>query len=97
MKNRVFLYLEKTTCYAGGSKKLTAISKVTKKENYLYNESGLPAHNKIKEDPKMDTETLAHTTWNCKYHIVLAPKYRRMVVYNKIKIDIGKILRQLCE
>lgn len=45
----------------------------------------------------MDTETLAHTTWNCKYHIVFAPKYRRMVVYNKIKIDIGKILRQLCD
>lgn len=45
----------------------------------------------------MDTETLAHTTWNCKYHIVFAPKYRRMVIYNKLKVDIGKILRQLCD
>lgn len=45
----------------------------------------------------MDTSTLAHTTWNCKYHIVFAPKYRRQVIYGKIKADIGKILRELCE
>ncbi len=45
----------------------------------------------------MDTRSLAHTTWNCNYHIVFAPKYRRMVIYNKLKLDIGKILRQLCE
>ncbi len=37
------------------------------------------------------------TKWNCKYHIVFAPKYRRLVIYGKIKADIGKILRQLCE
>jgi putative transposase len=45
----------------------------------------------------MDIESLAHTTWNCKYHIVFAPKYRRMVVYGRIKTEIGKILRTLCE
>ncbi len=45
----------------------------------------------------MDNKSLAHTTWNCKYHIVFAPKYRRQVVYGKIKADVGKILRQLCE
>ena len=45
----------------------------------------------------MDNKSLAHTTWNCKYHIVFAPKYRRQVIYGKIKADIGKILRQLCE
>ncbi|MHB9093792.1 MAG: IS200/IS605 family transposase [Eubacteriales bacterium] len=45
----------------------------------------------------MDTESLAHTQWNCKYHIVFAPKYRRKVIYDKIKNDIGKILRTLCE
>lgn len=45
----------------------------------------------------MDTESLAHTQWNCKYHIVFAPKYRRQVIYNKIKSDIGKILQTLCE
>lgn len=45
----------------------------------------------------MDNNTLAHTKWNCKYHIVFAPKYRRQVVYGKIKEDIGKILRKLSE
>lgn len=45
----------------------------------------------------MDTESLSHTQWNCKYHIVFAPKYRRQVIYGKIKQDIGKILRTLCE
>ena len=45
----------------------------------------------------MDKNSLAHTTWNCKYHIVFAPKYRRMAIYGKIKADIGKILRKLCE
>ena len=46
---------------------------------------------------KLDTESLAHTKWNCKYHIVFAPKYRRQVIYGKIKTDIGQILRKLCE
>ncbi len=46
---------------------------------------------------KLDTESLSHTTWNCKYHIVFAPKYRRQVIYGKIKADIGNILRKLCE
>lgn len=45
----------------------------------------------------MDTESLSHTQWNCKYHIVFAPKYRRQVIYGKIKADIGVILRKLCE
>ena len=45
----------------------------------------------------MDKNTLAHTKWNCKYHIVFAPKYRRRIIYGKIKVDIGKILRKLCE
>lgn len=44
-----------------------------------------------------DSQSLSHTKWNCKYHIVFAPKYRRLVIYGKIKQDIGKILRQLCE
>ena len=44
----------------------------------------------------MDTESLAHTKWNCNYHIVFAPKYRRQVIYGKLKKDIGNILRDLC-
>ncbi len=45
----------------------------------------------------MDSNSLAHTRWNCKYHIVFAPKYRRQVIYGKLKGDIGQILRKLCE
>lgn len=44
-----------------------------------------------------DIKSLSHSTWRCKYHIVFAPKYRRQIIYGKIKVDIGKILRQLCE
>ena len=46
---------------------------------------------------KLDTDSLAHTQWNCKYHIVFAPKYRRQIMYGKIKADIGTMLRKLCE
>ena len=45
----------------------------------------------------MNNDSLAHSKWNCKYHIVFAPKYIRQVIYGKIKSDIGVILRKLCE
>ena len=44
-----------------------------------------------------DENSLAHTVWNCKYHIVFAPKYRRRVFFNEKRLEIGKILRKLCE
>jgi len=44
-----------------------------------------------------DINSLSHSKWRCKYHIVFAPKYRRQGIYGTIKQDIGKILRQLCE
>jgi len=44
-----------------------------------------------------DINSLSHSKWNCKYHIVFAPKYRRKVFYGEKRIAIGKILRQLCE
>jgi putative transposase len=44
-----------------------------------------------------DVNSLSHTKWNCKYHIVFAPKYRRKIIYGELKAEIGKILRQLCE
>lgn len=44
-----------------------------------------------------DVNSLSHSKWRCKYHIVFAPKYRRMVIYKQLKADIGKILRQLCD
>lgn len=44
-----------------------------------------------------DVNSLSHTSWNCKYHIVFAPKYRRKVFYGEKRLEIGAILRQLCE
>ena len=43
----------------------------------------------------MDNNSLAHTKWNCKYHIVFTPKYRRQVIYKQISADIGQIIRKL--
>ena len=43
-----------------------------------------------------ETNTLSHTTWNCKYHVVFAPKYRRKVFYAQKRLEIGHILRELC-
>lgn len=43
-----------------------------------------------------DIHSLSHTKWNCKYHIVFAPKYRRKVFYSEKRAEIGKILRELC-
>ena len=44
-----------------------------------------------------DMNSLSHTSWNCKYHVVFAPKYRRKAFYGKRRLEIGKILRKLCE
>ena len=46
---------------------------------------------------KDDVKSLSHSKWRCKYHIVFAPKYRRMIIYGKIKADMGKMLRELSE
>ena len=45
----------------------------------------------------MDKNSLAHTQWECKYHIVFAPKYRGKIIYGKIKADIAHILSELCK
>ncbi len=45
----------------------------------------------------MDEQSLTHTKWKCQYHIVFIPKYRRKVIYGKLRKDIGEILRRLCE
>ena len=55
------------------------------------------ALNHEKEVVQVDKNTLSHTTWECKYHIVFAPKYRRQVVYGKIKADVANILSTLCK
>lgn len=45
----------------------------------------------------MDESSLSHTRWDCKYHIVFSPKFRRKEIYGNKKKEIGKILRELCE
>lgn len=42
------------------------------------------------------SNTLSHTKWNCKYHIIFIPKYRRKVIYNKLRIDIRGYIQDLC-
>lgn len=44
-----------------------------------------------------DITSLTHTKWRCQYHIVFVPKYRRKTVYGKYRVEIGKILRKICE
>jgi len=44
-----------------------------------------------------DINSLEHTKWRCQYHVVFAPKFRRKVIYNELRADIGMILRKLCE
>ena len=51
----------------------------------------------IKKNGNNEIKTLSHSTYRCQYHIVFAPKYRRMEIYGKIRKDIGVIIRRLCE
>ena len=44
-----------------------------------------------------DWQSLAHTKWECKYHVVIVPKYRKKVLYGKLRQRVGAILRELCE
>ena len=89
----------KTPSLTGGSKSLKLwVEKNNLQSIIRLRSANLTIKNKggivIKRD---DISSLAHSKWNCKYHVVFAPKYRRMVIYNQIKTDIGKILRKLCE
>ena len=45
----------------------------------------------------MDNQSISHTTWNCTYHVVFIPKYRRKIMYGEVKVEVGEILRKLCE
>jgi putative transposase len=82
--------------YACGSKKLLAMSRKKKPPLIIYKWVCQPQKYQ-RRNIQMDSESLAHSKWNCKYHIVFAPKYRRQIIYGKIKVDIGQILRKLCE
>jgi putative transposase len=90
--------MTKTTGSAGESEKL-----LLQEENLqCYYGCGYQPHLVTKEDSNMsnkdnDISSLSHSKWRCHYHVVFAPKYRRQAIYGKIRIDIGKILRQLCD
>ena len=45
----------------------------------------------------MDNLSIAHTRWNCTYHIVFIPKYRRKIMYGELKRELAEILKKLCE
>lgn len=45
----------------------------------------------------MDNQSLSHTKWKCQYHVVFIPKYRRKVMYGKVKQDVREIIKTLCE
>ena len=45
----------------------------------------------------MDSNSLSHTKWECQYHIVFIPKYRRKVLYGQVRNDVREILRTLCD
>jgi len=68
-----------------------------KKQSLLARMRCYHAHSRSKEGLiQMDEQSLAHTRWECKYHVVFAPKYRRQVIYGKLKRDISQILIELC-
>ena len=69
------------------------------KNSFRYTNKWLPTAYFIERSFSMskDDKSLSHTRWNCKYHIVFTPKYRRKVIYGEVRKDIGRILRKLCE
>ena len=93
MDNDTFACITKTSASCGGSGELQLC---TERRNLHNRRCDPPVAPQIKEI-QMDEESLTHTKWNCKYHIVFAPKYRRQVIYGKVKREIGRILRDLCE
>lgn len=85
-----------TPSYAGESKK-NYIVKNLLVEWRLRSANCNNNHQEVFSMKEKDIGNLQHTTWRCQYHIVFAPKYRRLAIYGQIKKDIGQILRKLCE
>ena len=90
---------QKTTCYAGGGHIFRyKLQEKTSNDTIGVGLATAPLEAKeVGLMNKSSDNSLAHTKWECKYHIVFAPKYRRQIIYGKIRADIGKILRELCE
>jgi putative transposase len=68
---------------------------MTKKFSFAYNRSVTVFENTQRRTIKMDLSQ-EHTKWNCRYHIVWAPKFRRKIIYGKYRKEIGAIIRKLC-
>ena len=98
-----FCCVTNTTGGAGETRRALAV-KSERRTSFCYNNCGFAANSQQKEVAYMatnksnpqDSYSLAHTKWNCKYHIVFAPKYRRKEIYGKQRAAIGKILRDIC-
>ena len=92
----LFFVFRKPPDSLGVEKRLTDKSLPTESN---YNEIAVCQLQRVIERDKQmeETHTLSHTTWNCKYHIVFAPKYRRKIFYGEKRLEIGAILRQLCK
>ena len=101
MKGSLLLYTENHAIVAWFGEGLAEEEEI--KTPLLYNESAVgQLHEKYNKGGHLgmsinDINSLSHTKWNCKYHIVFAPKYRRKVFYGEKRKEVGKILRQLCE
>ena len=85
---------------SGYKKEPNSLSDAQKKTRYIMNKAdnqNATYRRIIMVSKTSDDSSLSHTKWNCKYHIVFIPKYRRKVIYGKLRADIGQILRQLCD
>ena len=85
-----------TTRYAGEPEKVLLMRRKRKPPMIEWQQVRQPLQTKSMEVIQMDNNSLAHTKWNCKYHIVFTPKYRRQIIYKQISADIGQIIRTLC-
>ena len=61
-----------------------------------YNENGIASQTQTYEVVHMDNRSISHTRWKCQYHIVFIPKYRKKVLYGKLKVDVREIISTLC-
>ena len=64
--------------------------------NNIGNSSGKAPKGKLEESPMHDWTNLSHVRWDCKYHVVFVPKYRKKKPYGKFRTRVGEILRDLC-
>ena len=85
---------------SGYKKEPNSLSDEQKKTRYIMNKAdnqNATYRRIIMVSKTSDDSSLSHTKWNCKYHIVFIPKYRRKVIYGKLRADIGQILMLLCD